>query len=233
MINSAAEEQPVTFSHPNTVSPLNVLFFLLLLTTNPTKHTVPCLPAVKHNWIAGKDKHEEMFADKITSKNNSASQWDNGVSRLRVCVHRFTVDLFACAQHQHVHTLTLWQLCATFQRSAEVWANWILSSGFIDICLSKDQKADTSRALKPHSWQQRSVRASSFIWLWDNAWLFYLPSAEEDKRNGNTLPDSNLYYGVTIHSQRHLQCFIISPVFVIDAKFSFFLIQNSKSNPLP
>lgn len=109
MINSAAEEQPVTFSHPNTVSPLNLLFFLLLLlATNPTKHTVPCLPAVKHNWIAGKDKHEEMFADKITSKNNSASQWDNGVSRLRVCVHRFAVDLFcvrtapACA---HINAL--------------------------------------------------------------------------------------------------------------------------------
>lgn len=27
---------------------------------------------------------------KITSKNNSARQWDNGVSRLKVCVHRYT-----------------------------------------------------------------------------------------------------------------------------------------------
>lgn len=39
-----------------------------LLTTNPSKHTVACLPAVKHNWIAGEDKHQEMFADKITSE---------------------------------------------------------------------------------------------------------------------------------------------------------------------
>lgn len=112
MINSAAEEEPVMFSHPNTVSPLNLLFFLLFLTTNPTKHTVPCLPAVKHNWIAGKDKHEEMFADKITSKNNSASQWDNGVSRLRVCVHRFTVDLFCvCTAPACAHINALAAVC--------------------------------------------------------------------------------------------------------------------------
>lgn len=129
---------------------------------------------------------------------------------------------FACARHQHVHTLTLWQLCGTFQRSAEVWVNWILSSGFIVICLSEDQKADTSQTLKPHSWQRRSVGTSSFIWLWDNAWLFYLPSVEEDKRIRNTSSDSNLYSGDTVHSQCHLQCSIISPAFVTDAKFSFF-----------
>lgn len=129
---------------------------------------------------------------------------------------------FACAQHQRVHTLTLWRLRATFQRSAKSVSELDSEQRFYrHLPIRGSKKADTSQALKPHSWQQRSVGASSFIWLWDNAWLFCLPSAEEDKRNdGNTSLDSNLYSGDTIHSQCHLQCFIISPAFVTDAKLS-------------
>lgn len=108
---------------------------------------------------------------KITSKNNSARQWDNGVSRLKVCVstgtHKFIVSLVVvrvrAAWVFPARTLTGRQMCATFQHSTDMSVNCILSSGFQMSLPIVGSKADMSLALKPqsHSWQQHNVRGRS------------------------------------------------------------------------